>query len=121
MQRGLDIFELTPSAAISQNEIDAAKTVHFDYLNVQDQPKIVWPASFALSRAYVDQLERSNGLSASRIAAVRGSLASAESAASGQRVTALTTLATQLDADAAGSSDAAKVRMLASAVRALAH
>ena len=26
MQRGLDIFELTPSAAISQNEIDAAKT-----------------------------------------------------------------------------------------------
>ena len=25
--RGLDIFELTPSAFISQNEIDAAKTV----------------------------------------------------------------------------------------------
>ena len=49
-----------PSAFISQNEIDAAKTVHFDYLNVQDQPKIVWPASFALARAYLDQLEREN-------------------------------------------------------------
>ena len=29
--RGLDIVELTPSAFISQNEIDAAKTVHVDY------------------------------------------------------------------------------------------
>ena len=56
--RGLDIFELTPSAFISQNEIDAAKTVHFDYLNTQGQPKLVWPPSFALARAYVDQLER---------------------------------------------------------------
>ena len=60
--RGLDIFELTPSAFISQNEIDAAKTVHLDYLNAQGQPKFVWPPSFALARAYVDQLERSNGL-----------------------------------------------------------
>ena len=41
--RGLDIFELTPSAFISQNEIDAAKTVQFDYLNAQGQPKFVWP------------------------------------------------------------------------------
>jgi hypothetical protein len=64
--RGLDIFELTPSAVLSQNEIDAAKTVHFDYFNTQGQPKFVWPASFALSRAYVDQLERSGGLSAGR-------------------------------------------------------
>ncbi len=37
--RGLDVFELTPSAFISQNEIDAAKTVQFDQLNVQDQQK----------------------------------------------------------------------------------
>ena len=51
MERGLDVFELVPSAAISQNEIDAAKSVKFDFLNVQDQPKFVWPASFALSRS----------------------------------------------------------------------
>jgi len=94
--------------------------VHLDYLNTQGQPKIVWPASFALSRAYVDQLERSKGLSASRIAAVRASLASAESAAGGSRAAALNAIATQLDGDAAGSSDAAKVRLLAGSVRSLA-
>jgi LVIVD repeat len=120
IQRGLDIFELQPSAFISQNEIDASKTVHLDYLNTQGQPKIVWPASFALSRAYVDQLERSKGLAASRIAAVRAALASAEAAAGGSRATALTAIATQLDSDAAGSSDAAKVRLLAASVRSLA-
>ena len=64
--RGLDIVELTPSAFISQNEIDAAKTVQCDYLNAQGQPKIVWPPSFALARAYVDQLERSHGLAADK-------------------------------------------------------
>ena len=62
--RGLDIFELLPSGLITQNELDAAKTVHFDYLNAQDQQKFVWPPSFALARAYLDQLERSNGLAA---------------------------------------------------------
>ena len=60
--RGLDILELTPSGWLSQNELDAAKTVHFDYLNSQEQPKIVWPASFPLVRAYLDQLTRSSGL-----------------------------------------------------------
>ncbi|HYV96840.1 MAG TPA: hypothetical protein VE967_05245, partial [Gemmatimonadaceae bacterium] len=59
--RGLDIFELLPSGLISKNELDAAKTVHYEELNVQDQPKMVWPPSFALSRAYLDQLARSGG------------------------------------------------------------
>ncbi|MFL5510571.1 MAG: LVIVD repeat-containing protein, partial [Gemmatimonadaceae bacterium] len=118
--RGLDIFELTPSPFISQNEIDAAKSIHFDYLNTQGQQKLVWPPTFALARAYVDQLERSNGLSTSRISAIRQSLAAAESSAAGARQSALTALASQLDNDARGSSDAAKVQMLASAVRNLA-
>ena len=61
IQRGLDIFELLPSGLITQNEIDAAKTVRFDYLNAQEQRKLVWPASFAKARAYLDQLERSKG------------------------------------------------------------
>ena len=118
--RGLDIFELTPSVFISQNEIDAAKSVHFDYLNAQGQPKLVWPPTFALSRAYVDQLERSNGLSAARIAAVRQALANAENASSAQRRDALNQLAAQLDGDAATSTDAPKVRALAVSVRDLA-
>ena len=120
ISRGLDIFELTPSGLISQNEIDAAKTVHHDYLNTQGQPKLVWPPSFALSRAYVDQLERSNGLAAARVSAIRQSLATAEKASGGARKDALTQLATQLDADAGNSSDAVKVRMLAGSVKELA-
>jgi hypothetical protein len=115
--RGLDVFELTPSAFISQNEIDAAKTVHLDYLNTQGQPKMVWPPSFALARAYVDQLERSKCLGAGRISAVRQGLASAERASGAQRRAALTQMATQLDADARGSCDAPKVGKLAAAVR----
>ena len=120
IQRGLDIFELVPSAFISQNEIAAANTVHLDYLNTQGQPKLVWPPSFALARSYVDQLARSNGLSASRITAVRQALAGAEAASGGQRQSALSALATQIDGDASGAGDAAKVRKLAEAVRALA-
>jgi hypothetical protein len=56
--RGLDILDLKPSGFISQNEIDAARLVHLDYLNVQGQPKLVWPASFVVARAYLDQLAR---------------------------------------------------------------
>ena len=119
IQRGLDIFELVPSPHISQNEIDAAKTVRFDYLNTQGQRKLVWPPSFALARAYVDQLTRSNGLSATRLTAVRAALSGAESASGAGRSSILASLATQLDSDASGSSDAAKVKMLAGAVREL--
>ena len=118
--RGLDIFELQPSGFISQNEIDAAKLVHLDYLNTQGQPHFTWPASFAVARAYVDQLSRSNGLSTVRIDAVRQALKDAEHASGNQRSTSLTLLASQLDGDASGSGDAAKVRMLAGVVRDLA-
>jgi hypothetical protein len=118
--RGLDIFELAPSAFISQNEIDAAKTVHFDYYNTQGQMQFVWPPSFALARAYVDQLERSRGLEAARLAAVRRALAQAERDKGAKRQDALAQLATQLDTDSQASSDAGKIRLLAGAVRDLA-
>ncbi|MEO5511177.1 MAG: hypothetical protein ABIV28_03110, partial [Longimicrobiales bacterium] len=118
--RGLDIFELVPSGFISQNEIDAAKSVHLEYLNTQGQPQYVWPATFALARAYVDQVERSNGLSASRIASIRGELRSAESASASARASRLTALATKLEGEAVGSSDKTTVRKLSDATRALA-
>jgi hypothetical protein len=117
--RGLDVFELKPSAYISQNEIDAANTVHFAQLNAQGQPKIVWPPSFALARAYVDQLERSKCLSAERIAAVRGALTSAERASGSARQTTLTTLSSELAGEAGSSCDAPRVRKLSDAVREL--
>src|SRR5213078_38904 len=79
--RGLDIFELTPNALLTQNEIDAAKLIHFDYLNAQDQQQLVWPASFVVARAYLDQLARSNGLAPEKLSAARSALARAERAA----------------------------------------
>jgi len=120
MSRGLDVFALKPSGLLTQNEIDAAKTVHLDYLNAQSQPKASWPASFVVARAYVDQLARGNGLSGSRVSALRAALASAEAAAGPARQTALTGLANQLDADSQGSSDAARIRKLAEVVRGIA-
>ena len=120
ISRGLDILELMPSALISQNEIDAAKTVHFDYLNAQGQPKLVWPASFAKVRALVDQLERSNGLPAARITSVRAALTAAEKTSGSARSQALSRLATALHTEATASSDAAKAHMMAGAVGELA-
>ncbi|MGH7581198.1 MAG: LVIVD repeat-containing protein [Gemmatimonadales bacterium] len=113
--RGLDIFELTPSAVISQNEIDAAKSVRFDYFNVQGQRKFVWPATFALARAYLDQLERSEGMASDEISAAREALASAEKGSDAERREELTGLATRLD-----GRDSAKVGMLADVVKQLA-
>jgi hypothetical protein len=118
--RGLDVFELLPSAFISQNELDAAKTVHYDYLNVQGQQKMVWPTTFSLAKAYVDQLQRSNGLTAARVTAVMGELTAAEKASGAARKNALTLLSAKLDGEAGASSDANKVRMLSATVKELA-
>ncbi len=120
ISRGLDIMELTPSALVTQNEIDAAKTVHFDYLNAQGQPKLIWPPSFAKARAFADQLERSNGLSTARLASVRAALTAAEKLSGSARNTALSRLSSQLHTEATSSSDAPKAHMLATAVGELA-
>ncbi len=119
--RGLDIFELTPSPYMSQNEIDAAKTVTLDYLNAQGQPQFVWPASFSLAKSFVDQLERSNGLSAARITTVRQELANAERASGSARANVLNELAIALSYDASSAGDSRKVGMLEEAVRDLAR
>lgn len=119
--RGLDVFELVPSEYLTQNEIDAARSVKVEYLNVQDQQKFVWPPSFALARAYLDQLQRGNGMSASRITAVRTALAGAEKLSGTARKEALTKLAGELHQDANGAADKAKAHTLAGAVEALAR
>ena len=110
--RGLDILELTPNALLTQNEIDAAKLVHFDYLNAQDQQKLVWPASFVVARAYLDQLARSNGMTTARINTTRDALGRAERASGQARRDALTQIGAQLNADLQGSSDQQKLRLL---------
>ena len=76
--RGLDTFELTPTQFLTQNEIDAAKSVRVDYLNVQNQQKIEWPSNLVVAKGYVDQLERSQALPADKIASLRKAIAAAE-------------------------------------------
>ena len=77
--RGLDILELIPSEFLTQNEIDAAKTVQVAELNVQHQQRIVWPSRLVVAKAYLDQLERSQALPADQIVALRSAIQSAES------------------------------------------
>ena len=77
--RGLDVFELTPSQFLTQNEIDAAKAVRVSELNVQNQQKIEWPAKLVVAKAYIDQLSRSQALPPDKIAALQKAIQNAES------------------------------------------
>jgi len=77
--RGLDVFELTPTKFLTQNEIDAAKTVRVPDLNVQNQQRIEWPAQLVVAKAYVDQLSRSQAVPPDRITALQKAIQSAES------------------------------------------
>ena len=122
--RGLDVLTLTPGEHLSRNEIDAALQVSSQDFNAQQQPRFTWPASPAVARAYLDQLTRSNGIPADRAAAVKAALDPAGSqgrveAAAAER---LSTLATQLEGDAASATgqDATRLRALASVMKDLA-
>jgi hypothetical protein len=114
--RGLDVFELSASADLSQNEIDAAKLVHLDYFNAQGQPQIVWPANIVVAQAYLDQLARSNGLASGTISSARKTLDKAAKETGAKRKDTLGKLARQLEQDAATAADPAKVRTLAATV-----
>jgi hypothetical protein len=115
--RGLDIFELTPTKFLTQNEIDAAKTVRVSDLNVQDQQKIDWPAQLVVAKAYLDQLERSQALPADRIASLRAAISGAESShVSQSKLAKLKSMAPSLEKNAATAKspeDAARLNALA--------
>jgi hypothetical protein len=119
--RGLDVFELVPSGFLTRNEIEAARLVRLDYLNVQGQPRFTWPPSFVVARALLDQLVRSRALGPDRLAALRRDLAGAERLGGSARRSALARLVASLDREAPGSGDPAKVRMLARSVEELAR
>lgn len=111
--RGLDIFELTPTKLLTQNEIDAAKTVRAGALNVQSQEKIEWPQQLSVAKAYVDQLERSGALPTDQIASLRQAIGSAESSHKKQKENAkLKSFAPSLEKTAAVSRNAADSKRL---------
>jgi len=120
LDRGFDVYELTPSPHLSANELAAAKLVTLKEFNPQSQPKYVWPAAFPVVRSYLDQLVRNNGLAANRTTAVSAALNAAEKKSGAARGAALTALAKQVDGYASGAKDAARVRMMSSAIKELA-
>nr|WP_277347551.1 DUF305 domain-containing protein [Wenzhouxiangella sp. XN79A] len=67
--RGLDVFALTPSEYLTENEIAAAElAVDGGVFNPQQQFVVTWPDVPVVARAYVDQLNR--------VAALDGRMAS---------------------------------------------
>ena len=100
--RGLDVLELTPTKFLTQNEIDAAKAVELTELNVQDQPRIDWPTNLVVAKAYLDQLSRSQALSAGQIARLQKAIKNAESShMDKKRVAKLKKMAPALEKNAA--------------------
>ncbi len=117
--RGLDIFELTPTANLTQNEIDAAKSVWVADLNVQNQQKIEWPRKLVVAKAYVDQLERSQGLPSGEIATLRQAIEKAEGSRS--EAGKLKSLAPSLEKSsgtAKSGADSARLQALADVLKA---
>ena len=108
--RGLDIFELTPSEHLTQNEIDAAKAVHFDILNVQTQERIEWPNKLVVAKAYLDQLERSQGLTSTQLEELRQGIQKAEGSKS--ELKKLKKLASSVEKAAGSAKNGADVARL---------
>jgi len=121
--RGLDIFELTPTKNLTQNEIDAAKAVRMASLNVQNQQKIEWPRTLVVAKAYIDQLERSQALPADQITKLRNAIQGAErSRMSRGSLLKLKAFAPQLEeaayvATTPSPADAKRLRALADIVK----
>ncbi len=119
--RGIDVFRLTPSEHLTQNEIDAALQVRSREFNAQQQPKVSWPDNFIVARAYVDQLARGKALPAARVSAIRDAIGRADrnrpDRASLDQVDGL---AGELERDAGSASgrDAERMRALAATLKA---
>jgi len=117
--RGLDVLELKPSPMLTQNEIDAARSVQFAGSNPQLQQKLVWAPSFVVARAYVDQLDRGNGLPAGQITSIMASLGMAEQQSGDARRATLRALAIRLDRAATVARDRIRVKALSATVKGL--
>ena len=120
--RGLDVFELTPTKFLTQNEIDAAKSVRVPVLNVQDQQKLEWPANLTVAKAYLDQVERSQALPADRIAALRSAIEAAESSHMNKgKVAKLQSLAPSVEKSAGSANSPADAKRLQALADILKH
>ena len=117
--RGLDVFELQPSDAMSTNEIAAATIAdQGELFNPQQQFAVTWPQGDpAVAMAYIDQLARSAALPEDQINAMTVALETASgslAADRGDRATAaeLTQLASDLSPADMDPMSAARVTAL---------
>ncbi len=119
ISRGIDVFRLLPSDHLSENEIAAANLVRFEEFNSQNQPTYVWPPSFVVAKAYLDQLERAQAIDPARARTLRTALDQGDKR---QKATLdqLDAMAADLqrDAAAAGAVDGKRYTALAAAITA---
>jgi hypothetical protein len=116
--RGLDVYALTPSEHLTENELEAARLARVDRLNVQTQRRIVWPASPVVARAYLDQIAR---IDADLAAGLAAELDRAEALGGEERNASLTALALRAEGNAGADAQTGKrLRLLATTLRAMA-
>ena len=122
ISRGIDVFRLLPSEYLSENEIAAANLVRFEEFNSQNQPRYVWPASFVVAKAYLDQLVRGKAIDGPRATTLRAALDRGDTRAgrSAASLDELNTLAADLRRDAAApdAADAKRYKAMAEAITA---
>ena len=112
--RGLDVLELLPSEHLTENEIAAAASVASPAFNAQQQRQIDWPVRPVVARAYLDQLERSDTLSAERRTALSDLLDRVDQVGSGTDAgvaAELTSAAEALGSDAADAGGRTEQRL----------
>jgi hypothetical protein len=118
--RGLDVFRLTPSEHLTQNEIAAASQVRMETFNAQEQPRVTWPDTTQVARAYLDQLVRRNVVTRERATSARATLVRVDQLQTGRERSAETVLgevdrlAAQFsrDADTVSGQDQVRLRAL---------
>ena len=79
ISRGLDVFVLQASDYLTENEIAAASLPELNgIVNAQTQEIVEWPAVPVVARAYMDQLQRENRLTANQASELSNALDRAE-------------------------------------------
>ena len=116
--RGLDVYGLTPSEHLTENELEAARLARVNRLNVQTQQRIAWPASPVVARALLDQLARDRAGHAARL---RAEIDRALALEGDDRSATLTGIADGIEGQAGAEANVAKrLQLLASTLRRIA-
>ena len=112
--RGLDVLELLPSEHLTENEIAAAASVALAEFNAQQQRSIEWSPRPVVARAYLDQLGRTDTLSAARRTALSGLLDRADGTDTDAGLAAeLVVAAEEVDGESEGATGRSQERLRA--------